>query len=63
MTKLHVGQLALRLVEKFGDEALAVATRQAEAYSRSGDAISYADWCLVVGEVEALKHRMSRRRA
>jgi len=63
MTKIDVGQLALRLIQKFGGDALAVATRQAEAYSRSGDAIAYADWCLVAGEIEAHVLRLSRRRA
>ena len=60
MTSVDVGQLAVRLMQKYGDDALAIATRQADSYFNNGDAVRYADWCLVIGEIEVLKTRAAR---
>jgi hypothetical protein len=60
MTNVDVGQLAVRLLQKYGNDALALATRQADSYFKAGDAIRYADWCLVIGEIELLRVKFAR---
>jgi len=54
MSETDVEKLAERLVARYGSEAVTVATRQADAYFKQGDVLNYADWCLVIGEVEQL---------
>jgi hypothetical protein len=47
-----------RLIDRFGEAALTVATDQSESHSKNRDIVAYANWSLIAGKIEAFRANM-----